>query len=166
MAIHTFDQARFLGNCDPVSVYCHSFNPKHSWYKGNASAICIFEMSDGVVYTYRGSWCAEGLQTSWESQWRIVGAKGTMLWDGGSNIRAAHLKPEGKPGFHSEMEETTIKVEALPYTGHGGLIRDYIECLQTGKTPLTVCSDNIKSLAMVMAAVESSRTNKKVRIEW
>lgn len=166
MAIHTFDQARYLSGCDPVSVYCHSFNPKHSWYKGNASAICIFEMSNGVVYTYRGSWCAEGLQTSWESSWRIIGAKGTMLWDGAAGIRAARLKPEGKPGFHREMEELVVKPEALAHGGHGGLIRDYVECLGKGETPLTVCSDNIKSLAMVMAAVESSRTGKKVRVEW
>ncbi|MFD0717717.1 Gfo/Idh/MocA family protein, partial [Paenibacillus sp. GCM10027626] len=64
MAIHTFDQARFLLDADPVSVYCHEFNPPGSWYAGNASALCIFEMSDGSVFSYRGSWCAEGAPTS------------------------------------------------------------------------------------------------------
>jgi predicted dehydrogenase len=33
MSIHAFDAARFLTGCDPVSVYCHSFNPARSWYK-------------------------------------------------------------------------------------------------------------------------------------
>lgn len=28
MAIHTFDQARFVGRCDPVAVYCHEWNPR------------------------------------------------------------------------------------------------------------------------------------------
>ena len=51
MAIHTFDQARFITGADPVSVYCHEYNPPGSWYKGNASAIAIFEMSDGSVFT-------------------------------------------------------------------------------------------------------------------
>src|SRR5581483_10997567 len=73
MAIHTFDQARFITGADPASVYCHEFNPPGSWYEGNASAICIFEMSDGSVFSYRGSWCAEGLNTSWESDWRVTG---------------------------------------------------------------------------------------------
>jgi predicted dehydrogenase len=50
MAIHTFDQARFLIGAAPVSVYCHEFNPPGSWYQGNAAAICIFEMSDGSVF--------------------------------------------------------------------------------------------------------------------
>ena len=67
MAIHTFDQARMLTGADPVSVYCREWNPAGSWYDHDASAIAIFEMSDGLVFTYRGSWCAEGLNTSWES---------------------------------------------------------------------------------------------------
>ena len=59
MAIHTFDAARFLLGADAVSVYCHEFNPKGSWYAGHANAICIFEMSDGSVFSYNGSWAAE-----------------------------------------------------------------------------------------------------------
>lgn len=81
MAIHTFDQARFISGTDPISVYCHEYNPPGSWYKGNAAAICIFEMSDGSVFTYRGSWAAEGQNTSWESAWRVTGSEGTALWD-------------------------------------------------------------------------------------
>lgn len=52
MAIHTFDQARLILGADPVSVYCQEFNPPGSWYEGNASAICIYEMSDGSVLCY------------------------------------------------------------------------------------------------------------------
>ena len=40
MAIHTFDNARqMLGpGVVPSSVYCHAFNPAHSWYGHEASA--------------------------------------------------------------------------------------------------------------------------------
>lgn len=79
MAIHTFDQARFISGANPVSVYCQEFNPPGSWYEGNASAVCIFEMSDGSIFTYQGSWCAEGASTSWEAAWRINGEKGTAI---------------------------------------------------------------------------------------
>ena len=63
MAIHTFDQARFISGANPVSVYCHEFNQKGSWYEGNASAICIFEMDNGAVFNYRGSWSTESAST-------------------------------------------------------------------------------------------------------
>ena len=41
MAIHTFDQARFITGADPVSVYCHEFNPPGSWYK-EMQPRCVF----------------------------------------------------------------------------------------------------------------------------
>ncbi len=88
MAIHTFDAARLLTGADPLSVYCLEWNPAGSWYDRDASAVAMFEMTGGTVYTYRGSWCAEGLPTSWESEWRIIGARGTAQWDGRDGIAA------------------------------------------------------------------------------
>src|SRR5690606_19566584 len=99
MAIHTFDQARFISGADPVSVYCHEYNPPGSWYAGNASAVCIFEMSDGSLFTYRGSWCAEGFPTSWESDWRATGSRGTARWDGRSMPAAEIVDESGEQGF-------------------------------------------------------------------
>ncbi|MFO7821595.1 MAG: Gfo/Idh/MocA family oxidoreductase, partial [Lentisphaeria bacterium] len=73
MAIHSFDQARFISGADAVSVYCHEWNPRGSWFSHGASAVAIFEMTNGLVFTYRGSWCAQGLPTSWQCEWRAVG---------------------------------------------------------------------------------------------
>ena len=166
MAIHTFDAARFISGADPVSVYCQSWNPAHSWYKGHASAMCIFEMSSGIVYSYRGSWCAEGLGTTWECDWRIIGAKGTIRWDGAKDIRCQAVKPDGKHGFTSEMVDVPVVPEAMEHIHHAAQIRDYVDCLKTGRTPQTICDDNIRSFAMVIAAVESRKKGQKVPVTW
>jgi predicted dehydrogenase len=164
MAIHTFDQARFIGGVDPVAVYCHSFNPAHSWYKGHASAQCIFEMSNGVVFNYRGSWCAQGHATSWHAQWRVVGGQGTLLWEG-PRIDAQAVVPDGA-GFTHSTRPVPVTVTPMPQTGHAALINEFVDCVQHGRTPMTHCQDNIKSLAMVFAAVKSARTGKRVKVEW
>jgi predicted dehydrogenase len=162
MAIHTFDQARFLSQADPVSVYCKEWNPPGSWYAHGASAVAIFEMSDGLVYTYRGSWCAEGLMTSWESQWRITGQQGTASWDGEGGISAEVVRSSS--GFFSDLKSEEIQ----PYHGekvggHEGLIRDFLACIREGRTPETICTDNIKSLSMVFGAIESALGGSVVR---
>ena len=51
MAIHTFDAARLLTGADPVSVYCKEWNPAGSWFDHDASAVAIFEMTGGIVYS-------------------------------------------------------------------------------------------------------------------
>jgi hypothetical protein len=38
-----------------------------------------------------------------------------------------------------------------------------LTCLQQDRTPQTVCTDNIKSLAMVHAAIKSAATGRKVK---
>ena len=84
MAIHTFDYARQISGTDPVSVYCEEYLPEWSWHKGADTAVALFEMTGGLRYTYRGSWCAEGLTTSWEADWRAYGPGGGATWDGKS----------------------------------------------------------------------------------
>src|SRR6185437_15219626 len=101
MAIHTLDAARFMAGKTPLAVYCLENNPQGSWYAHGAAANAIFEFSDGVVFNYRGSWAAEGANTSWESSWRIVGTKGTLLWDGYDNFEAKRVL--GDSGFFRDL---------------------------------------------------------------
>jgi predicted dehydrogenase len=164
MAIHTFDQARFLTGADPVSVYCHEWNPAGSWYDHDASAVAIFEMTGGIVFTYRGSWCAEGLNTAWEADWRIICQRGSVRWDGADGFWAQAVSATGT--FLSALRDVPVP----PFDagdkvgGHAGNIREFVRCVREGGTPETVASDNIKSLAMVFAAIESAREGKRVRV--
>jgi predicted dehydrogenase len=162
MAIHNFDSARFLSGEDPLSVYCHEWNPKGSWYAHGASANAIFGMTGDVVFSYRGSWCSEGLHTAWESHWRIVGTKGTITWDGATRLHCEVVsKPEGFIYGHSTPELPKLTQGTMP-DWHTRAIQAFAQALETGTTPETVCSDNIKSLQMVFGAVESAETGRKV----
>ncbi len=163
MAIHSFDQARYISKTDPVSVYCHEWNPAGSWYKHGASAVAIFEMTNGVVFTYRGSWCAEGLNSSWECDWRAIGSKGSATWNGADLIKAEKVVNE--EGFFRKKEEVAVPAASLPLTTHAALIREFLDCVKNGGTPQTSCEDNIKSLAMVHAAIKSATTGKKVAVK-
>jgi predicted dehydrogenase len=165
MAIHTFDQARFLTGANPVSVYCHEFNPPGSWYAGDASAICIFEMSDGSVFCYRGSWCAEGFRTPWEGNWRIIGEKGTALWENDRDP-VFEIVEEAKPdGFLREYAKPEIPVVVSSREGDLGCFDDMFDALAEGRPADTDATDNIHSIAMVHAAMESARRGEKVPIQ-
>lgn len=166
MAVHTFDAARLIGGEDPLRVYCHEWNPKGSWYAHGASAVAVFELTRGVVFTYRGSWCAEGARTSWEADWRVVGTRGTVIWDGGDHPRASVVRETG--GFLStlgEFELPPVGPEAR-IGGHEGLIREAVESLRTGTTPETASGDNIRSLAMVLSAIRSAERGERVAVTW
>jgi predicted dehydrogenase len=165
MAIHTFDAARYISGADPVAVYCKEWNPVGSWYDHDASAIAIFEMTNGIILTYRGSWCAEGVNTTWESEWRILGSHGAVWWDGANHFIAEI--PKDEPAFIRPCTPAEIPIlspEQLPYEGHFAAMKDFLGCLRTGRTPQTHGKDNIKSLAMVFGAIESAEAGKRVEI--
>ncbi len=165
MAIHTFDQARYLTGADPHTAMAYEWNPPGSWFKHGASAMAMFEMSQDIVYSYRGSWCAEGVDTPWESAWRIIGEKGTVTWDGAATFRAQEVT--GAEGFFRARtdREVLYNPEAMPRQGHAGCIDEFLDAVRTGKVPQTICTDNIKSLAMLYAAIESAAVGKQVKCE-
>ncbi len=168
MAIHTFDAARFMAGQPPHAVYCAEWEPASSWYRQGSSAVAIFELGGGVVFNYRGSWCAEGGRTSWESAWRFIGTRGTLIWDGHDDLRAEVATDEPVPGHPFLRVARPVEVPALDpadrIDGHVGIIRDFVAAVRTGKPPETRGEDNIQSLAMVFGAIESAETGRRVAI--
>nr|WP_284387997.1 Gfo/Idh/MocA family oxidoreductase [Devosia yakushimensis] len=164
MAIHTLDAARFMAGKVPLAVYCLETNPRGSWYANGAAANAIFEFSDDVVFTYRGSWSAEGANTSWESAWRIVGTKGSLLWNGEDQFEAKVVA--GDSGFFRELTAIDVPEPAdIAQThGHASVIAEFLGAIEAGRQPETAGNDNIKSLAMVFAAIESAKTRQRVTI--
>ena len=162
MAIHHFDLARFFSGADPVAVYAKEFNPKGSWYKGDVAASCIFEMSNGIIFTYRGSWCAEGCNTSWNGDWRFIGDKGTLLYE--KDSEPTGQAATGNIAFSRKQKDIKLLKPSLKYREMRGALREMLAFLRKGTTPQTECHDNIQSLAMVFAVIESSRKGRRVPI--
>jgi predicted dehydrogenase len=163
MAIHTFDAARFLLPSEPTGVFCQETNPRGSWYAHGASANALFDCAGGAVFSYRGSWCAEGAPTSWESAWRMIGTKGSVLWDGNAEI-AGEVRDGTGGFFHPTRPVDLPPVPDLPAEGHAGVILDFVTARAAGRDPLSVNTDNIKSLAMVFAAIESAEYGRRIDI--
>lgn len=164
MGIHTLDAARFMAGKAPRAVYCLETNPRGSWYRHGAAANAIFEFEDDVVFSYRGSWAAEGANTSWESAWRVIGTKGTLLWDGADHFEARAV--DGDTGFFRDLKDIEVPPPAdMDQThGHASVIADFLAAIVSGRPPETASTDNIKSLAMVFAAIESARTGQRIPI--
>jgi len=151
MAIHQFDMARFLLDSDPVSVFCEEYNPSWSWYRGDAGATAIFEMSGGERFVFTGSWCSPGQETSWNGSWRISGEHGTVLWDG-DHQPVASLASDAGSG-----EDPGLEI--------AGSLREFVAAVRTGTTPMGRVHQNIMSLAMVEAAILSAATGSRVLLD-
>ncbi|MDT0345754.1 Gfo/Idh/MocA family protein [Streptomyces litchfieldiae] len=159
MAIHPFDTARFLLDAEPVSVYCQEYNPSWSWYRGDAATTAIFEMTGGTRYIYTGSWCSPGLETSWNGSWRLSGELGSACWNGDDPavVEAPDAPPAGAP----------VPAPSAGGAGGGiaGALAEFVHALRTGTVPMGEVHENVMSLAMVAAAVQSASTDRRVVLD-
>ena len=151
MAIHPFDSARFLLDADPVAVYCEEYNPAWSWYRGDAAATAIFEMTGGARYIYTGSWASPGAETSWNGAWRVSGEGGSAVWNGDD-------RPQSDPVSAAQIDD-------LRYGGVSEALHSFAGAVRTGGACSGEVHENILSLAMVEAAVISAQRGQRVRID-
>ena len=166
MAIHGFDALRGMTGLDGVNVYCREWNPPSSWYRQGSSAAAVFELDNGALFTYRGSWCAPGLRTSWECAWRFVGTKGSLTWDGAEAIRI-EVVAAARATACSTRSSRSSRRRSTPNDrigGHFGVLADFVAAVREGEQPETAGKDNIRSLAMVLGAIESAEAGRRVDI--
>ena len=121
-------------------------------------------MTNGVQFSYRGSWCAEGSDTNWDAAWRIIGTRGTLMWDGLDGFKIKVVA--GDEGFSRPLREVPVSApkNAGQTEDHTSVIREFLDALDENRPPETAGADNIKSLAMVFGAIESSASKQRVLI--
>jgi predicted dehydrogenase len=165
MGVHIFDKARFISGEEPVAVYCEDFNPSWSWLRGMSSATAIFEMTNGLRFTFRGSWVSEGRHTSWQSEWRAVGPHGSVTWDGATKPVAEVAISLESGAWVSQLEQRTPVTVPDVQPQFAGSLSEFVRALRTGETPMGECHDNIKTLAMALGAIQSAETRQRVTID-
>jgi predicted dehydrogenase len=153
MAIHQFDLSRKLIGSEPVSVYCDSYNPDWSWFDGNAAANAIFTFTDGTRFSFTGSWCAPGLETSWNGHWRASASGGTATWDGDNPPVAQLASGDALPATVLEEPEEIA-----------GSLVEFVDAVRESTIPQSEVHSNVISIAMVEAAVRSASTGLPVKI--
>ena len=169
MCIHHFDQMRAILGVDPVSVQARTWKPRWSWFEGDPVVSVIVEMKEGIWVTYNGSWVSRGWETTWDGDWRIECEEGEIHWAG----NCVTVKPsviyktvfnEGlfeREGGALECELVNMPVEDREYTLH-----EFYRSITENKEPETSGKNNLKSLAMTLASIESAkRKGERIRIE-
>jgi predicted dehydrogenase len=161
MAIHHFDLMRAILRREPSEVSCRAWNPPWSNFVEPAAASAIINFEDGPVVSYRGSWVSPGPQTAWAGEWRIECAGGEISWTSRDNLGAAvdrvTVRPLGKLPHRLDLP-------SLPRIDRAGSLHAFARAVATGEQPESSGRDNLGSLALMYAAIESATSGVPIRI--
>jgi predicted dehydrogenase len=89
----------------------------------------------------------------------VLGPNGAVRWDGDNELVAELADGEGA----GQRFVVPLASTGAP-EGIAGVLADFLAALDGGPVPMTECHDNIRTFAMVMAALESSRSGRRAPV--
>ncbi|HXM72371.1 MAG TPA: Gfo/Idh/MocA family oxidoreductase [Candidatus Dormibacteraeota bacterium] len=161
MSIHHFDLLRLILNRQPERIYCEAWNPEWATFGGPSVAVASIAFEGGTVVSYRGSWVTAGPVTPWAGEWRMEFEHGEVFWtsredDGMLRDRVVIRPRNGKP--------RSATMPDVRWTGPAGTLTEFANAIETGREPETSGRDNLGTIALMAAAVESATRRELVAI--
>lgn len=93
----------------------------------------------------------------------MTGEQGTALWDGSGAPYAEIIAAGDQAGkFIRDYARVESEVNWPGRSGHVGCLDEMFAALEEGRRAETDCRDNIKSMAMVLGAIDSAKLGQKV----
>ena len=160
MSIHHFDLLRLIVNRQPERIYCEAWNPEWTGLGGPSVAVASIVFDGGVVVSYRGSWVSAGPITPWAGDWRLEFENGEVYWTSRDDDMS-HDRVTVRP---RQGEERTLTLAPMPRTGPSGTLTEFVDAIQTGHEPGISGRNNLGTIALMQAAVESATRREPVAI--
>jgi predicted dehydrogenase len=159
MSIHHFDLLRLILNREPDRIYCEAWNPRWTAFAGPSVAIASIDFDD-VVVSYRGSWISAGPPSPWAGDWRLEFEHGEVYWTNRDDD-ATHDKVVVRPRS-GKVRSATLR--AMQWTGGWGALSEFADAVLTGREPETSGRNNLGTIALMEAAVQSAARREPVEV--
>ncbi len=153
MSIHHFDMLRYLLDRDATTVYATTWNPSWSWFRGDCAAAISIDMEVTPVL-YEGSSVAFGAHTGWNGEWRVECEHGSLDYSESLGLRQIHF----------EKGDSGVDLVPLPCEDQEYSLLEWVSSLRDARLPETNGLDNLKSLAMIFAAISSKSSGQPVQV--
>jgi len=152
-AIHHFDLMRYLTRDEVKRVIGLSFRPSWSWFENNSAAAAIFAMQSGAIVDYGGTMVSLGAETPQEGLITVIGERGTLHLDGKSQVT-----------LYTQGDARPLSQEPIPGSELGHALAEFLTAVREKRQPETHVAEHIRSLALSLAVMESSRRGRPVEV--
>lgn len=157
MGIHHFDMLRYVLGREPVRVRALTWNPSWGWHKGDAGHAAVVAFEGGLLATHHSLGSSVGKQSPWNGEWRIEGPEGSLTWED-DQLWHTRVFPRDR-----QVREQ-IPLDPQDRAGQDAVLAEFLAALAEGRQPECNGEDNLRSLALVFAAVTSAREQREVEL--
>jgi predicted dehydrogenase len=162
-SVHHLDMIADLAGANCDTLYAQTWNPRWGEYGGDSQGQVMLSFENGVRAFYEGAKTnAIGLN-GWTNEYvRAECERATLVMD----CRRIERHPyEGGRIYKREGEGTEIRLLEQKKWMNAWLVEQFVAWLDGGEVMPTNLEDNLQSVALIFAAIESSRTGQPVKVQ-
>ncbi|HET7421118.1 MAG TPA: Gfo/Idh/MocA family oxidoreductase [Candidatus Dormibacteraeota bacterium] len=161
MSIHHFDLLRLILSREPQRIYCEAWNPEWTSFSGPSVAVASIVFEGGVVVSYRGSWISAAPITPWAGEWRMEFENGEVTWTSAADSDSTQDRVVVRLRGGAER---VIALPAASRTGTSASLTEFAAAIAAGREPETSGRQNLGTIALMEAAVESASLRQAVTV--
>jgi predicted dehydrogenase len=150
-------------NCD--IIYAQTWNPTWGEYGGDSQGLVTMHFENGTRAFYEGAKTnAVSLNGGGQEYIRAECEGGTLIMDQ-RHVEAFTYDPTRRSRREVEGDGQPIPLLEQPKWANAWLVEQFVQWLNGGEEMETNVEANLQSVALIFAAIESSRTGLPVRVQ-
>jgi predicted dehydrogenase len=164
-AVHHLDILADLAGAKCDTLYAQTWNPRWGEFAGDSQGLVMMSFENGVRATYEGAECNAVALNGWAQEYvRAECENATYVMD---HRRVEVFPHDPGPGRKAAQEQHGDVVIAEERDGwsHRWLVQQFCDWVQGGPQMETNVQDNLQSVALIFAAIESSRTGQPIKVQ-
>ncbi len=162
MSIHHFDLLRAVTGRDAVAVDCRTWNPVWAGFRDPPEGVATIELSGDVIVSYRGSWVCPARPTPWAGEWRMEFDDGELWWTSRRDLE--DTSDDTASIYDHTGRHSVLDLPAPGRVDRAGALAAFVAAIAAGAEPEASGRDNVASLALTYAAIDSARRGRRIRI--
>ncbi|WNR42946.1 Gfo/Idh/MocA family protein [Paenibacillus roseipurpureus] len=156
-AVHHLDILADLTGYVCDTIYAQTWNPPWGEFAGDSQGLVHMTMTNGTKAVYEGAKSNAVTLNGWSNEYiRAECEHSTLIM--------SHKEIE-KYAYGGGGQAEQIPLLQQNKWGHAWLIEQFVEWLDGGPPMATNVEDNLQSVALIFAAIESSRTGSPVKVQ-
>ncbi len=162
-AVHHLDILADLAGAKCDTLYAQTWNPNWGEYGGDSQGMVTMHFENGVRAFYEGAktnaiglngWSQEYVRAECENETLIMDCR-----------RVERFPYEGGRIYKREGEGEEVPLLEQPKWMNAWLVEQFVQWLDGGPPMATNIADNLQSVALIFAAIESSRTGQSIKVQ-
>lgn len=166
-AVHQLDYLADMAGSRCETIYADTWLPEWGEYEGDVQGLVQMRFENGVRATWEGAKTNAVTLNGWQSDYlRAECRDETLVLDDRDIARYPYDEAaEGVVGGLNESAGEQIPLDDQDKWANTWLVEQFVEWLDGGEEMETNVRDNLQSMALIEAAMESSRTDKPVAVQ-